>query len=195
MVIRLLYVRLYEIWASQDAPEVTLVIQWQMLWKWLLWHQSHHGPTEHSRSRVPKNTRKWTIHTWKIDVIVLTFTAHLSADFHLYFSNKKCPLFTCFTLLVRHWRVKTEDAYLLKTLVMWLLRVMIMRTMMIMMAMMVKMAMITISISLDMYTIPGWISCVVGIIAFVLFLPGIFQVIIMLKQDHHHHHHHYQHHH
>jgi len=31
------------------------------------------------------------------------------------------------------------------------------------------------TISLDMYTIPGWISCVVGIIAFVLFLPGIFQ--------------------
>jgi len=31
------------------------------------------------------------------------------------------------------------------------------------------------TISLDMYTIPGWISCVVGLIAFVLFLPGIFQ--------------------
>jgi len=31
------------------------------------------------------------------------------------------------------------------------------------------------TISLDMYTIPGWISCVVGLISFVLFLPGIFQ--------------------
>ena len=54
-----------------------------------------------------------------------------------------------------------------------------MRTLIAMMDMMTMMT-IAITISLDMYTIPGWISCIVGLIALVLFLPGIFQVIITI---------------
>jgi len=42
------------------------------------------------------------------------------------------------------------------------------------------------TLSLDMYTIPGWISCVVGFVAFVLFLPGIFQerYVSQLEAEH-----------
>ena len=41
--------------------------------------------------------------------------------------------------------------------------------------------MYTLTPSLDMYTLTGWISVAVGFLSLILFLPGVFQVLISIQ--------------
>ena len=40
---------------------------------------------------------------------------------------------------------------------------------------------LTLTLSLDMYTLTGWISVAVGFLSLILFLPGIFQVFVSIQ--------------